>query len=53
MYNMPPHNVIQKSDLINIVKEPKFINDMKFTKRFGPDLVKGIKHELKTAIRTA
>ena len=52
-YNMPPHNVIQKSDLIYIVKEPKFINDMKFTKRFGSDLVKGIKHDLKTAVRTA
>jgi len=52
-YNMPPHNVIQKSDLINIVKDPKFINKIKFTKRFGPDLVKGILQDLKTAVRTA
>lgn len=50
-YNMPPHNVIQKSDLINIVKDPQFINKMKFTKRFGTDLVKGIQHDLKTAFR--
>lgn len=51
-YNMPPHNVIQKSDLINIVKDPKFANEIKFTKRFGPDLAKGILHDLKTAFRT-
>lgn len=52
-YNMPAHNVIQKSDLINIVKDPKFINEIKFTKRFSPDLVKGIQHDLKTAVTTA
>ena len=51
-YNMPAHNVIQKSDLINIIKEPKFINEIKFTKRFGPDLANGILHDLKAAVKT-
>lgn len=49
-FNIPPHNVIQKSHLIDIVKNPKAINELKFTKRFGPDMVNKIIHDLKTAV---
>ncbi len=49
--NMPPHNVIHKDDLINIVNNPKFIDKIRFTKRVSADLAQDILHELKTALR--
>ncbi|RJQ17383.1 MAG: hypothetical protein C4560_08880 [Nitrospiraceae bacterium] len=48
--NMPPHNVIHKDYLINIVKDPKSIDKIRFTKRFSADLVQDILHELRTAV---
>jgi ribonuclease D len=48
--NMPPHNVIHKADLINIVKDPKSIDKLRFTKRLRIDLIQGILHELKKAV---
>jgi ribonuclease D len=52
LYNMPPHNVIHKEDLIKIVKDAKYINEIRITKRVGTDLIQDILHELRTAIRS-
>jgi len=51
LYNMAPHNVIQKSDLINIVQEPSYIDKIRFSKRLGTDLIQDILHELRTAAK--
>ena len=51
LYNMTPHNVIQKADLINIVENPPFINKIRFTKRISVDLIQDILQELKTATK--
>jgi len=48
--NMPPHNVIHKADLINIVKDPKFINHMQFTKSFSMDVAQEMMQELRTVV---
>ncbi len=48
--NMPPHNVIHKADLINIVQDPKFIHKMRFAKRISADSIQEILHELKKAV---
>jgi ribonuclease D len=48
-FNMPPHNVIHKSDVINIVKDPEFIDSMRFTKRISIDVVQKIVNELRKA----
>ncbi len=52
LYNMPPHNVIHKEDLIKIVKDAKYINEIRITKRVGTDLIQDILHELRTAVKT-
>ena len=49
-FNMPPHNVIHKSDLINIVKDPKFIDRMRFIKRISIDSIQDILRELRAVI---
>ena len=51
-YNMPPHNVIRKSDLIDIVNNAKYIDNIRFTKRISRDLSKKILHELRAAVKT-
>jgi len=51
LYNMPPHNVIHKADLINIVNDAKFIDKIRFTKRVSAELAREIIRELKTALR--
>ena len=50
-FNMAPHNVIQKADLINIVEDPAFINKVRFSKRISMDLIQDILHELRTATK--
>ncbi|MEN8263498.1 MAG: hypothetical protein ABFR82_08555 [Nitrospirota bacterium] len=52
LYNMTPHNVIQKANLINIVENPAFINKIRFTKRVRPDLIQDILKELRTATKS-
>lgn len=49
LYNMPPHNVIHKEDLINIVKDPQHIDKIRFTKKIRMDLVQDMVHELRAA----
>ncbi len=52
LYNIAPHNVIQKADLINIVEKPAFIDNIRFSKRISVDLIQDILHELRTATKT-
>ena len=51
LYNMTPHNVIHKADLIKIVKDAKYIDEIRFTKRISMDLIQDILHELRIAIK--
>ena len=51
LYDMTPHNVINKADLINIVKDAKFIDEIRFTKRISADLIRDILHELRIAVK--
>ncbi len=48
--NMPPHNIINNPDLINIIKDTQRINEIHFPKRFSEDDIKNILHELKNVI---
>jgi len=50
-FNMSPHNVIQKSYLINIVKDPKCVDKMQFSKRVGTDSIQDILRELRMAVK--
>jgi ribonuclease D len=50
--NMPPHNVIRKADVINIVKDPECIDRIRFAKRISIDLIQEILKELRMAIKT-
>lgn len=49
--NMPPYNVINKTDLIDIVKDAQYINQIRFPKRFSIELIQEILHDLKIAIQ--
>ncbi|MEW6602113.1 MAG: hypothetical protein AB1499_14160, partial [Nitrospirota bacterium] len=51
LHNVAPHNVIQKSDLIHIVEDPAVIDKLRFSKKFGADLVRDIIHELRAAAK--
>ena len=51
-YNMPPHNIINNNSLINIVQDTKYIDEIRFPKRFGNDLIQSILHELKNAVKS-
>jgi ribonuclease D len=45
--NMPPHNVISGSDLINLAKDPAQIETVRFPRRFSAELIRDIKRELR------
>jgi len=49
--NMPPHNVIRKSDVINIVQDPECIDRIRFAKRISVDLIQEILKELRMAVK--
>jgi len=51
-FNMPPHNVIPKTDVIKIVKDPDFIDRIRFTKRIRIELVQKILNELRMTVNT-
>jgi ribonuclease D len=51
-FNIPPHNVIHKSDLISIVKDPEFINSIRFSKRISINLIQEIVNKLRIAVKT-
>jgi ribonuclease D len=50
-FNMPPHNVIRKSDLINIVKDPGCIERIRFIKRININVIQKILNELRMAVK--
>jgi ribonuclease D len=51
LYNMTPHSVIQKANLINIVEDPGFIDKIRFIKRIRVDLIQDILKELRKATK--
>jgi len=50
LYDLPAYYVIQKSDLINIVKGSKFIDKIRFPKRVSTDSIQDILRELRAVI---
>lgn len=51
LHDMPPHNLIHKTDIIRVVKEGKYINDIHFPKRLSMNLIQDILHELRKAVK--
>jgi len=49
--DLPPHNVIRKTDLIDIVNKSGYIDKMRFPKNLSMDIIQGIVRELKTATK--
>ena len=49
--NMPPHNIVNRTDLLNIVEDAKYIDEIRFPKRFSNELVQKIVHELEYAAK--
>jgi ribonuclease D len=52
LYDLPAHYVIHKSYLINVVKDPKFIDKMRFPKRVSTDSIRDIVRELRMAVKS-
>jgi ribonuclease D len=50
-YDMPPHNVIHKGDLLNITKDTKYINNFHFTNRLSMKTIKSILNDIKKAVK--
>lgn len=50
-YDMPPHNIIRKTDLLSIVKEKGYIDKIRFPKSISMTSVQHIVFELKTATK--
>ena len=50
-YNIPSHWVIPKNDVIEIVKDPDFLNRLQLPNRFSKDSMLGILNELKAAAK--
>jgi ribonuclease D len=48
LYDMPAHRIIQKDDLMKIVKNPKYADTIRFAKRISLDSIQGILHEIKS-----
>ena len=51
LYNMTPHKVIHKADLIKILQDVKYIDKIRFSKRISMDLIQDILHELRMAMK--
>ncbi len=49
--DIPPHNIIRKNDLIEIVKDSKFVDEIHFSKRVNPDLIQKLLHDVKKAVK--
>ena len=50
--NLPPHNVIHKTDIIRITKDSGYIDHIRFSKRLGKDLVQDMLREIRKAAKT-
>ncbi|MEW6714070.1 MAG: hypothetical protein AB1306_03115 [Nitrospirota bacterium] len=49
--NIPPHNVIHKADLIKIMKDATYLDEIRFTKKISKALTRDILHDLRKAIK--
>ncbi len=49
--NMPAHNVINRTDLFDIIKDAKYINEISFPKKFSTALIGHILHDLSMVIK--
>jgi len=49
--DLPAHNVIRKTDLIQIVKDETYIGEIRFAKRFSQDFIDKMVGEMKKAVR--
>ena len=52
LHDMPPHNIIQKTDLLKIINDFKYIDKIHFTKRLSMKSIQDILHDLRTATKT-
>ena len=50
-YNIPAHWVINKNDIMEIVKDPEYLNRIHFPNRFSQDSTQNILTELKLAAK--
>lgn len=48
MCNMPAYNVIKREDLLNIARDTRYIDEIRFPNRLSPDLIQRILTELKS-----
>lgn len=51
LHNVPPHNLIHKGDVINIVDDPLYIDQIRFTRKLRGEMVQAIISELKSAVK--
>ena len=51
LFNIPPHNVIHKADLIKIMKDVTYLDEIRFTKKISKALTRDILHDLRKAIK--
>ncbi len=49
--DMPPHNIIRKTDLINIVRDTGFVNEIHFSKRINSDVIQNLQRELRKVVK--
>jgi ribonuclease D len=50
-YNIPSHWIINKNDVIDIIKDPECLDRIKFPNRFSRDSMLSIRSELKSAAK--
>ena len=51
--DLPPHNVIHKADIIRIIKDAKYIDQIRYSKRLGTDLVQDMLREIRKAAKSS
>ena len=49
--DMPPHNIIRKNDLIEIVRDAQFIDEIHFSKRVSAELIRNLLHDVRKAVK--
>jgi ribonuclease D len=50
-YNIPSHWIINKNDVIEIIKDPEYLNRIRFPNRFSRDSMLSIRSELESAAK--
>ncbi|MFH1646124.1 MAG: hypothetical protein ABID71_00305 [Chloroflexota bacterium] len=49
--NMPSHNIVERTDLLDIARDARHISEIRFPRRFSPELAQRIARELAEAAR--